>query len=439
MFIAVSHPHTATGYVGVFKSSNTSKKRPYRVLYKGTNPLPGKYFESAEEASLAFASYLGVDENLRMARIYGMIPYNDPIEEMVDDLTRSDRITSRTHKIIDDTPTHRMCTKCNAWVLLSDFCVNRNKTQRTCKSCNSKMSRMTNTTWRGKVGQMYRNMKNTTNKRNEKGRKHDPPEWSNLNEFYEWIARVLSEKRLRCAISDRILSPSTISIERKDESLGYSPENCILIDEIFQSRGGVYQWTRERYQSLLQHAEAEYCFNEQDALDALACDEEFRKHGGYRPVVYSKHADEDEWKKHTDSREAAAYRNVTVGCVRDRAYNEYATTSDGIHFRYDKKRKRLHPPPLYVFFQTLFHSTVQTTKKRNNRGRDMSHDFSIRNFIELWQTQKGRCAYTGIPMATTANTPCKCSPERCKNNVGYVQGNVIFVITECNSRAKWNL
>jgi len=296
---------------------------------------------------------------------------------------------------------------------------------------------MISTTWRGKVGMMYRNMKNSTNARNKKGRKHDPPKWSNVNEFYKWVARVLSEKRLRCAISDRILSSSTISIERKNESLGYSPENCILIDAIFQSRGGVYQWTRERYQNLLQYAED--CFNEQDALDALAYDEEFREQGGYRPVVYSKHADEDDWKKHTDVRDAAKHRNVTVGCVRDRAYNEYATTSDGIHFRYDKKRKRLHPPPLYVFFQTLFHSTVQSTKKRNDLGRDLSHSFTIRNYIELWQTQKGRCAYTGIPMTTAANTPCKCSPERRDNDVGYVPGNVTLVITECNNRAQWNL
>ncbi len=214
----------------------------------------------------------------------------------------------------------------------------------------------------------------------------------------------------------------------------------MFIDEIFQSRGGVYQWTRERYQEITQLVDEGDCFNELDVKDALAHDEEFHAQGGYRPAVYSKHVDEGEGKHHTDVRDAAAYRNVNVNTVRDRALNDYNTTCDGVHFRYDtqRERKRLHPNSLYVFFQKLYHSTIQSIKQRNKNGRDLSHEFSIRNYIELWQTQRGRCAYTGVPMAVAANTRFKCSPERIDNNIGYVPGNVILVITECNSRAQWD-
>jgi len=290
---------------------------------------------------------------------------------------------------------------------------------------------------------MFSNMKTSTKRRNtvesQKRGLLEPPAWETTNEFLRWAATVLSERRLRCAISNRRLSPTTVSIERVDESLGYSAENCILIHSIFQSRGGVYQWTRERFQSLSQMAEIQSSFNEEEVTEALAHDDAIREQGGLRPVVYSKHVDECEWTEHEDIKDAAAYRNVTYRCVTNRAQNEYATPTDGIHFRYDRKRKRLSPNSLYTFFQMIKNSTAQATKRRNKRGRDMSYDLTIRDLLELWRSQQGRCAYTRVPMSTRANTPCKCSPERIRNDIGYVTGNVVLVITECNSGTQWDL
>ena len=276
-----------------------------------------------------------------------------------------------------------------------------------------------------------------TDARNKRKRNQASPEWKSQREFLAWARRQLTRQDLKCSISDRPLKATAISIERLDESLGYSPSNCVFIRPEFQARGGVYQWTRERYQSLLQTSVDMYDQGQvEEALSHEACS---IAQGGKRPTVWSKHVDESEWTEHESIQQAAAQRGVPPGLVTDRARQQYKTTYDGVHYRYEMARKVLHPNCLHRFFQMIHDSTVESTKKRNEKGRNHAHDMTIRDWIERWQAQRGRCAYTGVCMSIATNTAWKCSPERKDNAMGYVKGNVVLIVTECNNRTQWSL
>jgi hypothetical protein len=102
-------------------------------------------------------------------------------------------------------------------------------------------------TWRSKCEALFNSTKTHTKKRNILGRDHAEVEWS-LDESRKFMADELEKSGFRCKYSDLKLSTKNVSIERLDESKGYSSANCVLIDIHFQS--GFRQWSREKVQSI---------------------------------------------------------------------------------------------------------------------------------------------------------------------------------------------
>jgi len=101
--------------------------------------------------------------------------------------------------------------------------------------------------WRDKSKVLFSGAKSRTKKRNILGRDHAEVEWS-LDEARKFMAYELEKLRFGCNYSDLKLTPENVSIERLDESKGYSSANCVLIDIHFQT--GYRQWSREKVQSV---------------------------------------------------------------------------------------------------------------------------------------------------------------------------------------------
>jgi hypothetical protein len=101
--------------------------------------------------------------------------------------------------------------------------------------------------WRDKSKVLFSGAKCRTKKRNILGRDHAEVEWS-LDEARKFMAYELEKLRFGCNYSDLKLTPENVSIERLDESKGYSSANCVLIDIHFQT--GYRQWSREKVQSV---------------------------------------------------------------------------------------------------------------------------------------------------------------------------------------------
>ena len=95
---------------------------------------------------------------------------------------------------------------------------------------------------------LYGTIRNTKI-RNSRGREHDEVEWNrNVYEFRKFMADELEKLGFRCYLGGLKLTPENISIERLDESKGYSSANCTFIYKQFQV--GHCQWSREKVQSV---------------------------------------------------------------------------------------------------------------------------------------------------------------------------------------------
>lgn len=101
--------------------------------------------------------------------------------------------------------------------------------------------------WRLKSRRLLSGAIGHTKNRNILGRDHAEVEWS-LDESRKFMADELEKSGFGCKYSDLKLTPKNVSIERLDESKGYSSANCVLIDIHFQT--GFRQWSREKVQSV---------------------------------------------------------------------------------------------------------------------------------------------------------------------------------------------
>ena len=68
--------------------------------------------------------------------------------------------------------------------------------------------------------------------------------------------------------------------------------------------------------------------------------------------------------------------------------------------------------------------------KARNRDRDVEVDEFF--LFEIWNNQKGRCAYSGIPLTTDSNCYNTVSLDRIDSSKDYLRSNVQLVCTAVN-------
>ena len=208
------------------------------------------------------------------------------------------------------------------------------------------------------------------------------------------VLTTLSEAQgLLCFVSDRFLNPYAISIERLDESIGYTDDNTRLIHRDFQSgtfsgegdadfvqgTGTAAQWTPQKFAQV----------------------RELRK-----PDVPTLPV--DLWER-------ASKRKV------------YGVSSEDEE---DALRQRL----TWAISGARDH-TKSLNRTATNELCAVTIDKAY--LVQLFTEQRGRCQYTGVPLKI--NGDFKFSVERYDNAVGYRPGNVCLVIVEVNAgRAKWS-
>lgn len=89
------------------------------------------------------------------------------------------------------------------------------------------------------------------------------------------------------------------------------------------------------------------------------------------------------------------------------------------------------------FVPGYFVAKVQTKLSRGSRLIDYS--LTLDYLDSLWESQDGRCSYTGLPLAFGNNTEeCTASLDRIDSAGGYLEGNVQFVHKIIN-KMKWDL
>ena len=248
--------------------------------------------------------------------------------------------------------------------------------------------------WRRKVIDLYHNSKTHTKVRNneirykradtyvyrQRSSMEHTFNWT-CEEFKLWVADTLERQNFKCYYSGQRLSSSTVSLERLDETQGYSYENCVLIDIHFQTGR---QWSPEKFQSV-------YELRNTDAYD----DDEVRK--------------TINWTRMNKSEQS---RNA--------------------------KRGHQHATKLSAAFSIIKGSCQSSTSSRNIGGKNhQQSEITTEYLIELWEKQHGRCYYLDIPLNTEGDW--KVSIERLDESKGYTKGNVVLVVQETqNAFAQWS-
>lgn len=91
-------------------------------------------------------------------------------------------------------------------------------------------------------------------------------------------------------------------------------------------------------------------------------------------------------------------------------------------------------PDQYAEFRKHYNRTKERNKKKKKEDLLVSDILTLKDIKDQWIKQRGRCAYTGIPMchASSQKQPHQGSLDRIDSSKGYVRGNIQFVALSIN-------
>jgi hypothetical protein len=465
------------------KTGEFKRGKPlYEVRYKGKGLLPE--FKDPYDAALAFSKWMGPKESAKLAAKHGSGRIGPKVSAKraakhdsggIGPIERAKLLAKDGSGIIGNTC--HMCDICLKF--LSDVKSRKRIKQEEyfiCTSCWCKNNKLLKevevellskwcpiprykknalgknevimTMW-AKMYDLFKRAKKTTKERNRKpsrilqGFQHEAPEWESDEEFRCWAVKRLQNQFLLCFYSHRPLTIDNMSMERKDETKGYSSVNCVFILKHLQSRGGPHQWSRPRFLGFL--SEGVDVYDEEATEQALQCAELYSS--GSIPIE-SREQNDDKWTEHASLQKAVVALQIPKERIREileeQAVSELEENSPApsrpeLQLRYKFDDKRSPRNDLFKFFRQITRSSKRRAIIKNEGDRDFFHDVTLSNFLELWRKQEGKCYYTGRPMAITPKTPLQCSPERLDNRYGYVQDNVALIALECNNQIQWDV
>lgn len=92
---------------------------------------------------------------------------------------------------------------------------------------------------------------------------------------------------------------------------------------------------------------------------------------------------------------------------------------------------------LHGALSVLYYTAQTSSKIRQERGRKCEFDITQNDIRHLWDSQDGKCYYSGIPMNYDRND-WRVSLERTDTQQGYTKKNIVLCCLEFNSRVQWS-
>ena len=302
----------------------------------------------------------------------------------------------------------KFCNRCRQTFDISKFA----KSGAVCKKCRQIYFKEYRNTFDGFMKSLYNAAKNSAKERFKKGRilageftlKHDDifEQWDLQNGlcYYSKIPMITKPfHNWQC------------TIERKNPNLGYIKTNIVLTCLEFN---GSIQWSHDTINiiyTLLQQP-YEYIPINYDIV------QEYNKE--LTPKFKITHTIDNhkyiKCKKCGETKlETEFLKKISEGCKK---------------CNYDIYEKNMNIPR--KLFANLLSSSLSTTKdrlKKTNRKSTSEHDINIEFLIELYEKQKGLCAYSELSMKFGINSNYRISLERINPLIGYMKTNVCLI---CN-------
>ena len=205
-----------------------------------------------------------------------------------------------------------------------------------------------------------------------------------------------------------------MSLERVSCSSGYIPTNVALACVEFNS---TFQWSLDLIMSIPSLINTE--ISEEFALQLAAA---------LRPAQRLKKTLKLRTRSEDDMRQCCIckdWKDVTDFCKTP------SSNCKSCH----KKVRLAYADTFRGSLTVLCGGARHSTKTRQSRSKTPIPDaceVDVEFLIELLQRQRGRCAYSHIPLQYGYNKPWRVSLERVTNTVGYTRGNVVLVCVEFN-------
>ncbi|CAK0846679.1 unnamed protein product [Prorocentrum cordatum] len=336
------------------------------------------------------------------------------------------RRPKRLSIVVDPTPAelgHKRCARCGFDKAPNQYHKDRNRKDghaSYCKKCISEAGRQWRNTLRGTVCGLVSNARHSSRARG-----------LSFNMSFEDVLRMLSKQSGLCFYSGIPMEccvPNShwrMSLERVDNSEGYTVSNCVLIAAEFNSgdasrnkRGvhkvcGTAQWSRQkvsdvftlrnlsvdcaRLERLIGEARSPHCGRQHVGREAWGAE------------VCASHFYCDQCTEQQGNRPCIDISLHCVGCKR-------ATT-----FKYNRTLRG-----------NMMRLMVRARSRALKRGHGL--DLNLDILLDKLLQQQGRCYYSGVPLQyLTPNSDWRVSLERLDNALGYTATNSVLVAHEFNT------
>eukprot|EP00397_Hematodinium_sp_SG-2012_P040978 GEMP01045032.1.p1 GENE.GEMP01045032.1~~GEMP01045032.1.p1 ORF type:complete len:455 (+),score=31.98 GEMP01045032.1:21-1385(+) len=298
-----------------------------------------------------------------------------------------------------------------------------------CKICSAELKRLYYSTLRGAMLKVFHNAKHRAVKRSKIPLREEAGRFE-LN--FDFVLNLYWKQRGRCAYSDIVMNVESyttwqLSLERRDNKLGYIPENVVFVCAEFNTADfstyrkygfdGSTSWSREKVNLLPKLVVA----------SLPLCDDELAKIASPIGNV--------EKKKNSSGRKLAPNGDLICSkCNQLKTVTDFSLNPSGLAGRYSvcKECTSLYAYSFHHFFMSRLQSAKQSAKKRAAKNRINAGVFqlTIDDAIGMYTRQRGLCFYSGIRMVPKPGSQWMVSMERLDNARGYVRDNVVLICFE---------
>ena len=312
----------------------------------------------------------------------------------------------------------RRCPKCKEWKDKSEFI------ESNCRPCKKKRQRAYISTEKGFFIKLACAIKSNSKRRNAKGRL-DAGVCTINSDF---LIKLFNEQNGLCYYSGlpmnkQQLSNWQVSCERLDNNLGYIPSNVKLVCLEFNTGNG--QWSKEKV------VQINKLINKKVNLVKLKKQiEEAKQARKPGPIKVRKEPIIKDGIELIHCTKCDKHLEKNCFTMDRKALSAYCCNCKKIKLRDYHQTMRGF---LMKICQHAEKHALKISKNKKRSAENSEFNLTLDNILQKIIDQKGRCAYSNIPLTFTLDSPWRLSIERTNNKKGYTIDNIVLICIEFNT------
>jgi hypothetical protein len=312
----------------------------------------------------------------------------------------------------------KTCTTCLIEKEISNFKVEKRPRYRgdyenTCKDCKNKTNARYRNTYQGYLKGLLKKARSNSKVRTATGRE----EAGKFDLTYEELVDILENQNHKCYYSNVSLVFNTksnyqASIERLNTNKGYEKSNVVVCCLEFNDK---QQWSKEKVKEMYNILQSPH--------DCSTIDFSLKRKRNSRNLVIRKEFDKNHFHQ-------------CRKCMEVKPLNQFYKNKrckDCVRLN-DQERLKDPRSALLMLLKLARSNSTNRQKRSTAENRDFTFDLTFNELVEIYQSQKGLCAYSGLPLrfGNSKDINWKISLERLDTKKGYTKNNVCLIAYEFN-------